>query len=149
MFTNGESRVVPKVPPKFATLLRGSNKIATPFQPPDHEQLGIERCVCACACLRHARLCANAVLPVRVGKTHEDAFRGQTPAADMCAGVRRLAELELTASSVLCCGLVLCSPFDRCFAKAPAASDEDYRKVQCTVYIFPRVNCQHTSRNNV
>jgi hypothetical protein len=29
---------------KFATLLRGSNKITAPFQPPDHEQLGIERC---------------------------------------------------------------------------------------------------------
>ena len=98
MFANGEGRAVPKVPSKFATLLRGSNKIATPFQPPDHEQLGIERCVCAC------------VWPVRVGKTHGVAFRGQTPAADMCADVRRLAEPGLTASTVVVLLLVAVQP---------------------------------------
>ena len=29
------------VPQKYSTLLRGSNKLPAPFQPPDHEQLGI------------------------------------------------------------------------------------------------------------
>ena len=42
MIVAGGRRAAPVVPHKFCTLLRGSNKFPNIFQPPDHQELGID-----------------------------------------------------------------------------------------------------------